>query len=216
MKLYGEGMLGWVCSYARMYTTELEFLNDGAPELIPRNEFLQPMQPGRYDNPIPPRFLAPIDFLKIPAQEIAMQIKSANQLKIHRRPVMRLFCILFVLGTHLLPPLPPPSILQITPLSVLSLSQLLTGRFQLCPLLLCAAGHRKDPTSAHCKKKGWRHPGQGTGKSLTFFYSALIKISWICSLYLRKFERVPLHLHEEMSDILSNICVVDEENVPLI
>jgi hypothetical protein len=23
---------------------------------------------GRYDNPIPPRFLAPIDFLKIPAQ----------------------------------------------------------------------------------------------------------------------------------------------------
>jgi hypothetical protein len=24
---------------------------------------------GRYDNPIPPRFLAPIDFLKIPALE---------------------------------------------------------------------------------------------------------------------------------------------------
>jgi hypothetical protein len=26
---------------------------------------------GRYDNPIPPRFLAPIDFLKIPAQYAA-------------------------------------------------------------------------------------------------------------------------------------------------
>ncbi len=45
------------------------FLNVyGAPELIPRNEFRQPMSlAGRYDNPIPPRFLAPIDFLKIPA-----------------------------------------------------------------------------------------------------------------------------------------------------
>jgi hypothetical protein len=31
----------------------------GAPELMPRNEFRQP---------IPPRCLAPIDFLKIPAQ----------------------------------------------------------------------------------------------------------------------------------------------------
>jgi hypothetical protein len=26
---------------------------------------------GRYDNPIPPRFLAPIDFLKIPAQLVS-------------------------------------------------------------------------------------------------------------------------------------------------
>ncbi len=41
----------------------------GAPELIPRNEFRQPMYlAGRYDNPIPPRCLAPIDSLKIPAQ----------------------------------------------------------------------------------------------------------------------------------------------------
>jgi hypothetical protein len=43
------------------------FLNVyGAPESIPRNEFRQPM--GRYDNPLPLRFLAPIDSLKIPAQ----------------------------------------------------------------------------------------------------------------------------------------------------
>jgi hypothetical protein len=29
---------------------------------------------GRYDNPIPPRFLAPIDCLKIPAQCVGRQI----------------------------------------------------------------------------------------------------------------------------------------------
>jgi hypothetical protein len=40
----------------------------GVPELIPRIEFRQPILAGRYDNPIPPRFLAPIDILKIPAQ----------------------------------------------------------------------------------------------------------------------------------------------------
>ncbi len=42
----------------------------GAPELIPRNEHSASTcsLAGRYDNPIPPRFLAPIDFLKIPAQ----------------------------------------------------------------------------------------------------------------------------------------------------
>ncbi len=42
----------------------------GAPESIPRNEFRQPTcsLAGRYDNPLPPRFLAPIDSLKIPAQ----------------------------------------------------------------------------------------------------------------------------------------------------
>jgi hypothetical protein len=40
----------------------------GAPELIPRNEFRQPMcLAGWYKNPISPRCLAPIDFLKIPA-----------------------------------------------------------------------------------------------------------------------------------------------------
>jgi hypothetical protein len=46
------------------------FLNVyGAQESIPRNEFASLCsQAGRYDNPIPPRFLAPIDSLKIPAQ----------------------------------------------------------------------------------------------------------------------------------------------------
>jgi hypothetical protein len=49
---------------------EAVFLNVyGAPELIPRNEFRHLCSlAGRYDKPIPPRFLAPIDFLKIPAQ----------------------------------------------------------------------------------------------------------------------------------------------------
>jgi hypothetical protein len=51
----------------------LEFLNVyGAPELIPRNEFRQRSLAGRYDNPIPPRFPAPIDFLNIPAQALSM------------------------------------------------------------------------------------------------------------------------------------------------
>jgi hypothetical protein len=50
---------------------ETVFLNVyGAPESIPRNEFRQPCSlAGRYDNPLPPRFLAPIDSLKIPALE---------------------------------------------------------------------------------------------------------------------------------------------------
>ncbi len=40
----------------------------GAPEFIPRmNSASLCSLAGRYDNPIPPRFLAPIDFLKIPA-----------------------------------------------------------------------------------------------------------------------------------------------------
>ncbi len=40
----------------------------GVQESIPRNEFRQPCSlAGRYDNPIPTRFLAPIDCLKIPA-----------------------------------------------------------------------------------------------------------------------------------------------------
>jgi hypothetical protein len=45
------------------------FLNVyGAQESIPRNEFRQPCSlEGRYDNPIPTRFLVPIDCLKIPA-----------------------------------------------------------------------------------------------------------------------------------------------------
>jgi hypothetical protein len=46
------------------------FLNVyGAPESIPRNEFRQLCSlAGRYDNTLPPWFLAPIDSLKIPAQ----------------------------------------------------------------------------------------------------------------------------------------------------
>ncbi len=52
------------------WETEPVFLNVyRAQELIPRNEFRQPCRlAGRYDNPIPPRFLAHIDSLKIPAQ----------------------------------------------------------------------------------------------------------------------------------------------------
>jgi hypothetical protein len=49
-------------------TAEAVFLNVyGTPESIPRNEFRQPCSlAGRYDNPLPPRFLAPLDSLKIP------------------------------------------------------------------------------------------------------------------------------------------------------
>jgi hypothetical protein len=58
--------------YFRDYKTEPVFFNvHGAPESIPRNEFRQPTVcslAGRYDNPLPPRFLATIDSLKIPAQ----------------------------------------------------------------------------------------------------------------------------------------------------
>jgi hypothetical protein len=37
---------------------------------------------GRYDNPIPPRFLAPIDFLKIPAQYLNSLGLSLSVLRI--------------------------------------------------------------------------------------------------------------------------------------
>jgi hypothetical protein len=42
---------------------------------MPRHQFRQPMYSlaGRYDNPIPTRCLAPIDFLKIPALTFAFQ-----------------------------------------------------------------------------------------------------------------------------------------------
>jgi hypothetical protein len=40
----------------------------GAQESIPRNEFRQHSLAGRYDNPIPTRFLALKECLKIPAQ----------------------------------------------------------------------------------------------------------------------------------------------------
>ncbi len=51
-------------------TPEPVFLNVyGAQESIPRNNSASLCSlAGRYDNPIPPRFLAPIDTLKIPAQ----------------------------------------------------------------------------------------------------------------------------------------------------
>ena len=57
--------------YILVNITEPVFLKvSGAQESIPKNEFRNPMKPGepvrRYDNPIP-RFLAPIDCLKIPA-----------------------------------------------------------------------------------------------------------------------------------------------------
>ncbi len=50
----------------------------GAPELIPRNEFRQPIcsLADRYENPIPPWCLAPIDFLKIPALYCCPSIPS--------------------------------------------------------------------------------------------------------------------------------------------
>jgi hypothetical protein len=50
------------------------FLNVyGAQESIPRNEFRQASLcslAGRYDNPIPTRYLAPIDCLRIPALRV--------------------------------------------------------------------------------------------------------------------------------------------------
>ncbi len=50
--------------------TEPEFSNfHETQESILRDQFRQPCSlAGRYDNPIPTRFLAPIDCLKIPAQ----------------------------------------------------------------------------------------------------------------------------------------------------
>jgi hypothetical protein len=52
------------------------FLNvSGAQESTPKNEFRQPILAGGYDIYIPTRFLAPIDCLKIPAQNRADQRK---------------------------------------------------------------------------------------------------------------------------------------------
>ncbi len=62
-------------------SSEPVFLNVyGAQESVPRHLFRQPMYSlaGRYDNPIPARCLAPIDFLKIPAL-IQQQVFSSNQ-----------------------------------------------------------------------------------------------------------------------------------------
>jgi hypothetical protein len=58
----------WTISSAEMASSEPVFLNAyWAPELTPKKEFRFSLA-GRSDNPIPPRFLAPKDFLKIPAQ----------------------------------------------------------------------------------------------------------------------------------------------------
>ncbi len=64
-----------VCVLGESPDPELVVLHiNGAQESIPRNEFRQPMYSlaGRYDEPIPPRFLAPIDSLKIPAQNTSI------------------------------------------------------------------------------------------------------------------------------------------------
>jgi hypothetical protein len=50
----------------------------GAPALIPRNEFRQPLA-GRYENPIPPRCLVPRDFLKITAQIQTAESRSNTE-----------------------------------------------------------------------------------------------------------------------------------------
>ncbi len=56
------------------------FLNVyGAQGSIPRNEFHQPISlASRYDNPIPTRFLAPKDCLKIPALYCRIQGEPAR------------------------------------------------------------------------------------------------------------------------------------------
>ncbi len=61
--------------------TEPVFLNVyGAQESIPRNEFRQLCSlAGRYNKPIPPRFLAPIGCLKIPAQSICVRNWSCTK-----------------------------------------------------------------------------------------------------------------------------------------
>jgi hypothetical protein len=51
--------------------SEVVFLNlEGAQESIPRIDSASLCSPaGQYDNPIPTRFIAPIDCSKIPAQD---------------------------------------------------------------------------------------------------------------------------------------------------
>ncbi len=60
--------MGFECEQENL--SEPVFLNVyGAQKSIPRNSFRHPCSlAGRYDNPIPTRFLAPMDCLKIPAQ----------------------------------------------------------------------------------------------------------------------------------------------------
>jgi hypothetical protein len=91
--MYRPGQLPGRASVVRcgscrcLWLTEPVLLNVyGAPELIPRNEFRQPIcsLEGRYDNPIPPRFLAPIDFLKIPALECKATLAYTFLIRIHR------------------------------------------------------------------------------------------------------------------------------------
>jgi hypothetical protein len=61
---------------------EPEFLNVyGAQELISRNQFCSLRSTaGQYDNPIPTRFLDPIEYLKIPAQPVGINKYSVEGL----------------------------------------------------------------------------------------------------------------------------------------
>jgi hypothetical protein len=48
---------------------------------------------GRYDNPIPPRFLAPLDFLKIPAL-VYVCLDPHSELRLHRKNTFRVFLVI--------------------------------------------------------------------------------------------------------------------------
>ncbi len=68
---------------------ELVFLNlYGAQESMPRHQFRQPIYSlaGRYDNPIPTRCLAPINFLKIPAQDSNSEVRDFSYTVLHLTP----------------------------------------------------------------------------------------------------------------------------------
>ncbi len=58
----------------------------GALELMPRNEF------RRYENPIPPRCLAPIDFLKIPAQPSQEDQHAIHSVQENANPLLLAKC----------------------------------------------------------------------------------------------------------------------------
>ncbi len=75
------------------------FLNVyGAQESIPRNEFRQPMYSlaGRYDNSIPPRFLAPIDCSLSPHTSVTLTPNRTYKVDLS----YTLFSILFDQETH--------------------------------------------------------------------------------------------------------------------
>jgi hypothetical protein len=47
---------------------------------------------GRYDNPIPPRFLAPIDSLKIPAQVQTGKVCKQNAIQLRSQQILNPCC----------------------------------------------------------------------------------------------------------------------------